>query len=305
MADLTTKQIAELDNMCIAANKAQLGTKAKEFEDALKDVVVDIGTINSDIDDLEDAINAIPQVLVAAVAGDIIFKATPATVDADITDQNIGEKQVLEVTIAGVVANDGAGNIDVTVTAEGMTGSPKTVAVALANDDNATTIATKIKAVLDADANIGHVSTGFFTITRTGAVLTFTAKLEAANDTTMDVEVVADDATFETPLSADVVVDEEGVAPYVRTVDVELVDTEGNRHVWFSGTVPVTIADTAAGAAEVVGGLNPEMENGFMQVSVLLRGTWAAGNTNTLSVSQKTILGATVTAKTSVETSVE
>ena len=255
---------------------------------------------------LEEVLQQIDAALtlgMSALDGDFVFRVTPATATADIADQNVGTEQVLELTIAGTVGAAGAGDIEVTVTAEGMENSPKTVAVTLANDDDAEDIATAIKAALDADADIGHGTTGFFTIARTGAVLTFTAKAEAANDDTIAVAVVADDATFAVELGAEVTDETPGVAPYRRSVLVELVNASGDVHNWFNAVVPVTIGDTAAGAAAVVGGLNPEMVNGAMTVEVELTGSWADTNTNTLTVSQATVLGYTVTAKTSVETS--
>jgi len=273
---------------------------------------VQLGTVVrnavSEINRIDQALEEFPAILVAAIAGDIAFKITPVTKDTDIVDQNVGVHQVMEVEVEGSVTAAGGGAIDVTITAAGMTGSPKTVAVTVENSDDAAAVATAIKTALDLDADIGHVSTGFFTITRTDAVLTFTANKEAANDTSMSFHVVEDDAVFEEldPLGSVVSIETAGVAPYVRQVLVELVDTDEQLHVWFSGTVPVTVGETTAGdgAAEVVGGLSPEMVQGQMIVNVLLRGTWAAADENVLSVTQKTILGHTVTAVTSTETSV-
>ena len=115
---------------------------------------------------------------------------------------------------------------------------------------------------------------------------------------------LTDTAVFEEldPLGSTVLITTPGVAPYSREVVVELVNTAGDVHIWFTGTVPVTIADTAAGTASVVGGNSPTMTNGTMTLTVICQGTWAGGNTNTLSVSEKAILGATVVAATSVET---
>jgi hypothetical protein len=45
------------------------------------------------------------------------------------------------------------------------------------------------------------------------------------------------------------------------------------------------------------------MVNGQMTIAVTLQKTWAENDTNTLNVTQKTVLGYTVAAKTSVETS--
>ncbi len=231
--------------------------------------------------------------LTSAVGGDINFKVTPATVNALDDEQNVGEAQVMQAVIEGKVGAEGAGDINVTLTADG---SSKTVAVALANEDDAATIATKIKAELDED---------FFTITRSSATLTFTANDEAANDETMDFEVATDDATFDTALDTTTTIETEGSAPYTRDVLVQLVDTDENIHTWFTGTVPVTTTETTAGDGTAsVATLSPTMTEGVMTVPVTLQGTWAAADTNTLSVTEKSILGYTVAAKTSVETTV-
>lgn len=248
-----------------------------------------------------------------AMSGDLAFNVVEA-LDTDLAVQNVGTHQTMEVTVTGVVesdGNNGAGDIDVTVTAEGMENSPKTVTVTLANDDDADAIATAIKSALDIDADIGHGATGFFTVTRTDAVLTFTTNLEAANDATMNFEAVTDTAVFVEGSELDVTssIETEGVAPYVRDVTVQLVDSEDNIHSWFSGTVPVTIAETTAGDGEASLedelSTNPVMVSGVMVVPITLRGTWAAADTNTLSVTEKTILGYTVVAKTNVETTTE
>jgi hypothetical protein len=128
-----------------------------------------------------------------------------------------GTQQVEEVEVEGLVTNDGAGNIDVTVTAEGMDNSPKIISVAVANEDDAETIATKIKTALDNDADVGHVETGFFAITRTDSILTFTFKAKAENDDSFDFAVVEDSATV-TDLDAIIVNKTLGVASDDATV---------------------------------------------------------------------------------------
>lgn len=240
-----------------------------------------------------------------AMSGDLAFKCTPATLTTDITEQNIGTQQAIAATISGAVTATGAGNIDVTVVADGLDGGEKTVSVAVANSDDDEAVALAIKTALAADADIGHSTTGMFTVTVSGAVVTITKKVEAANDFYMDFSVETDTAVFEeaTPLGF-TLAGTQGVAPYTRDVLVQLVDTDGNVHSWFNGVVPVTIGDTADGTAAIET-TNPEMVNGEMTVTVSLTGVWAASKTNTLTVSQKTILGYTVAAKTSVETSAE
>lgn len=238
-----------------------------------------------------------------AMSGDLAFKCTPAALTTDITEQNIGTQQAIAATISGAVTATGAGNIDVTVVADGLDGGEKTVSVAVTNSDDDEAVALAIKTALAADADIGHSTTGMFTVTVSGAVVTITKKVEAANDINMDFSVETDTAVFEetTPLGF-TLAGTQGVAPYTRDVLVQLVDSDDNVHKWFSGVVPVTIADNADGTASIET-TNPVMENGEMTITISLAGVWAANKTNTLTVSQKTILGYTVAAKTSVETS--
>ena len=239
-----------------------------------------------------------------AMSGDIAFKCTPATVTTAATAQNVGTQQKIDATIAGTVTAAGGGDIDVTVTAVGLTGGAKTVSVTVVNaDDDDDAIALAIQTALAADADISDSGSSLFTVTVSGAVVTLTKNAEAANDTTMSLAVVTDTAVFEelVPLGV-TLVKTAGVAPYTRSVKVELVDTAGNVHSWFNGTVPITIADNASGTAEIVT-TDPVMVNGEMTIVVTLTGTFAGANTNTLTVAQKSIMGTTVTAKTSIETS--
>ena len=297
MANLTLAEAAVIDGMCEGSKRNVIGTRVKALEDG-------VDVITADVAALDAAINSIDAVLVSAVAGDLLFQMTPATDTATAAEQNVGVLQVSDAAFVGTITAGGAGDIDVTVTADGMPNSPKTVTVAVANSDTAALIAGKVRSALIADADIGHAVTGFFTVTGGTNHVILTAHTEAANDLTVDISAVTDTAVFEVgiPLSVSTTISTAGVAPYRRTVLVELVNTAGDRHIWYTGTVPVTIADNAAGAASVTGGLNPTMTNGAMTISVVCQGVWAAANTNTLTVAQATILGATVLAKTSVET---
>jgi phage tail sheath gpL-like len=83
----------------------------------------------------------------------------------------------------------GAGNATVIVTAAGMTGTPKTVNVAVAAGDDQDVIAGKIRAALTADADVGHVTTGFFTVSGATDKVILTAKADAANDATLNISV--------------------------------------------------------------------------------------------------------------------
>jgi len=97
-----------------------------------------------------------------------------------------GVAQVETATVVGTIAT--AGNATVTVTSAGMAGSPKAITVAVAVDDNASAIATKIRAALTADTAVS----GKFTVGGTEATVVLTAKTKTANDTTLNI-AIADD----------------------------------------------------------------------------------------------------------------
>lgn len=92
---------------------------------------------------------------------------------------NIYSKQTLTITVVGTITT--AGNATVVVTAAGMTGSPKTVNVAVLLGDTASVVAGKIKTALEADANIS----AYFDFSLVGATLTATRKAAVAFDATM------------------------------------------------------------------------------------------------------------------------
>lgn len=94
-----------------------------------------------------------------------------------------GVKQVETATVVGTITL--AGNATVVVTAAGMTGSPKTVNVAVALNDTASQVATKIQTALLADSAVS----GMFNITTSGANVILTRGIEAADDATMNVSI--------------------------------------------------------------------------------------------------------------------
>lgn len=82
---------------------------------------------------------------------------------------------------------DQDGYIEITVTADGMTNSPKAVMVSLlASDNTVDEVAAKIRAALALDDDISD----FFTIGGTAAAVLLTAKAYAANDATMALAMV-------------------------------------------------------------------------------------------------------------------
>lgn len=91
--------------------------------------------------------------------------------------------QVETATAAGTIT--GSGNATVIVTADGMTGSPKTFDVAVANNDTAAQWAAKVRAVLGADADV----LALFTVGGSSATIVLTRKTPAANDATLNISL--------------------------------------------------------------------------------------------------------------------
>jgi hypothetical protein len=100
--------------------------------------------------------------------------------NGDLIRNYAGTKQVETAAIVGTITGDG--DVTVTVTAEGLAGSPVTLNVAVLNGDTATTVATKIRAALNANASV----TEFFVVSGSGADVVLTALEEAENDATMN-----------------------------------------------------------------------------------------------------------------------
>jgi hypothetical protein len=94
-----------------------------------------------------------------------------------------GAMQVETATVAGTVTT--AGNATVTVTAAGLSGSPKAISVPVALNDSAAVVAQKIREGLQLDAAV----TAMFTVSGTGVLVTLTAKTPIANDATMNIAI--------------------------------------------------------------------------------------------------------------------
>ncbi len=275
--------------------------------------------VGDEIDIVDAKIDNVNVTLAAAVAGDLIFSVTPATVSAEISDQNVGTKQVATGVVAGLVTGDGAGDIIVTVTSAGLEGGSKDVTVTLENGDDAGEIAGRIRTALEGDEDISDAGSALFTVTGDTVNVILTRNVEAASDSTLDIEVdvpETGEATFESGSELAIATTETtaGVDPYTRTVVVKLVDTAGNTHTWFTDNIAMTLENTAGAGDAALSGFDKDgdpvtgdddygMVNGVCTVTITLTGTWTEADSNTLSVTEKTILGETVTAKTSAETS--
>ncbi len=89
--------------------------------------------------------------------------------------------QVETATIVGTIST--SGNATVTVTANGMTGSPKAKSVAVLENEDADTVAEKIRTALAADADV----TAMFNVSGEGADVVLTRNQVVANDGTLNI----------------------------------------------------------------------------------------------------------------------
>lgn len=151
------------------------------------------------------------------------FQSTPAYIhfaDSASTAPNVGGVAQVE-TQTVVVTTVGAGNAKSVVTAAGVTGSPVTVTFAVANNDTASQVATKMKAALTANTAIAAV----YTIGGSGADVTLTQITRNGNDGTLNFTI-------------------EDVTSSGITDDLTSVDTTAGVHAGLSGLQ--IASDTAA-----------------------------------------------------------
>lgn len=122
--------------------------------------------------------------------------------------------------------------------------------------------------------------------------------------------VVAPDKTGSS--AAEIAVAVAGAAQkFVRTVTVKLVNAAGEVLEWFNGSLHITTADVTAGdgvSAVAEDATIITFVNGMGSVDIEYTGSWAAADTNTVTVGKDaqnnvdTILGYTLMPKTSVDT---
>jgi hypothetical protein len=104
-----------------------------------------------------------------------------------------GTKQAETATIAGTITGDGDASI--TITAAGMTGSPKTLLVPVLNGDSASMVAGKIRTAFNADADI----TAMFTVGGSGTAIILTRIVADDNDATLNIAYTNGTCTGLTP----------------------------------------------------------------------------------------------------------
>ena len=137
---------------------------------------------------------------VLATATDAFVIGTDDGDTSGSTSWTAGTAQVETATCAGTVT--AGGNAAVVVTAAGLTGSPKTLSVAVATSDTATAWAAKVRTALAADADVAAMfavsgATTAVILTRRQAITvpTGTLNIYSANDATLNISLANDTST--------------------------------------------------------------------------------------------------------------
>lgn len=92
---------------------------------------------------------------------------------------------------------------------------------------------------------------------------------------------------------------------FTRDVIISIENAAGDVHTWLTADYTTTLAiaeSTVGDGAATIASTTLSIVAGKAVVTVSATGTWAADDTNTLTVSNITVLGVTVTAGTSVDT---
>lgn len=125
--------------------------------------------------------------------GRIVVKKTDTTSNAitvlpvrrEILDDAVC--QVETATVVGTITK--AGNASVVVTALGMTGTPKTLSVAVAVDDTASIVAGKIRLALKYTDSICGYTNGMFNVSGSGPYVVLTQIEPTGNDSTINISI--------------------------------------------------------------------------------------------------------------------
>jgi len=100
-----------------------------------------------------------------------------------VLNMGAGDVQIETATIVGTISNPG--DINVVITAAGMTGSPLTLVITVANG-NASTVATTVRAFIVSDATAAPVRAMFDVSGATDKVI-LTRKIPMADDATLNI----------------------------------------------------------------------------------------------------------------------
>lgn len=90
---------------------------------------------------------------------------------------------------------------------------------------------------------------------------------------------------------------------WTRTVTIQLKTAAGEVHSWYNANLAASIADDSTAGTATITDTTPPMVNGVCRVVISGDAAdWLATETDTLTISNQTVLGFTVTGGTSVET---
>lgn len=154
-------------------------------------------------------------------------------------DDYNGILQVDTATIAGTIDPAGAGDIDITIEGILVVGSPLLVPVAVANNDTASQVATKVRAAL----NLVTAITSYYTVGGTGVEVSLTTLTAAANDPTLNIASATGTAIGLTPAASSVNTTAGVLGTGAKIVEVTGVTvgyTIVTENIVMNGTTPVS-----------------------------------------------------------------
>jgi len=214
-ADALQQETITVTHGCDQDGSVEITVTAANMPNSPKSVMVSLLASDDEVGEvaakIRAALTADPDIggffTVGGEAGAVVlttkaYAANDATmVDAPATGVTVGASGnttagVLGVaqaeTIAVTGGSGGVGTLVFTVTAANMPNSPKAVNIDVTGDDNDVgEVATKIRAALTADPDVG----GFFTVSGADADIIITAKAKVANDATMEMALTDADGT--------------------------------------------------------------------------------------------------------------
>lgn len=125
--------------------------------------------------------------------------------------------QVETATVAGTITEPG--NVSVTVTSQLLEGGSKTLAVAVADNDDASAVALAIRTALAADAEIAS----YYAVSGAAAAVVLTARTPGPNDATLNIATATGTATGLTaaPTSVNTTAGVAGIVSQVPCVTIE------------------------------------------------------------------------------------
>ena len=212
---------------------------------------------------------------VAAVA-----QVETATVVGSITQ---GVSQVETAVVVGTITV--AGNATMTVTADGLVGSPKAIVVALAENDDASAVGAKFRAALEADADIAAL----FNVSGTGANVVLIREGYHANDATLNIAYTNTTCEGLTPdASSDNTVAGSASGAGDATVVVTAAGLTGSPKTFSVAVLDGETANTVAGKIRTALGEDADVSDLFTVSGatnkVILTAKTAAANDATLNI---------------------